>query len=278
MENAAEPTPRTPALILPFELLGRKTYGMACYIYHVMVFIGQTFTRLLLDFKSPRRFRLPSIIRHVYETAWLAMPIITLLALGTTMVLFYQGASQLQKYGADLFTINLAVISLLREMAVLITAIMVAGRSGSAFASEIGVMKLRGEIDVLRSMGIDPVEVLVVPRVIGLLIALPVLTFVADIVGLVGAFFMAYWQLDASLPQYIQRIQDIITPQMFWVGMIKAPVFALLIALICTHEGMCVESSAEKVGQATTRAVVISIFAVIMADAFFSILFSMVDM
>lgn len=268
----------TPSYLLPFESVGRGVYASGGYVYDLMAFIGQAFVQLAGNIASPRRFRVASIIRHIYETGWNAIPIILLLALGTTMVLFYQGASQLQKYGADLFTINLTVISLLREMGVLITSIMVAGRSGSAFASETGVMKLRGEIDVLRSMGVNPVEILVVPRLLALLITLPLLTFIANMVGLAGGGLMAIWQLDVSLPQYIGRLETIITPQMFAVGMIKAPVFAFLIAVICTHQGMGVEGSAEKVGQATTRAVVISIFAVIMADALFSILFSRAGM
>lgn len=266
------------SLIVPFETVGRGVCGAALYVYDLLSFIGRSFTDLARALVAPRRLRAASLTRHIYETGWQALPIIILLAMGTTMVLFYQGASQLQRYGADLFTINLTVISLLREMGVLITSIMVAGRSGSAFASEIGVMKLRGEIDVLRSMGVDPVEILVVPRLLALLVTLPILTFIADIVGLAGGFFMAVWQLDISLPQYLARLQSIITPQMFYVGMIKAPVFAFLIASICAHQGMRVEGSAEKVGQATTRAVVISIFAVIMADALFSILFAKAGM
>jgi len=262
------------SFVTPFETVGRSLCGVFSYIYDLMAFTGRASARLLAALVMPQRLRIASITRHLYESGWQAMPIVLLLSLGTTMVLFYQGASQLQKYGVDLFTINLTVISLLREMAVLITSILVAGRSGSAFASEIGVMKLRGEVDVLRSMGLDAVEILVVPRLIALLIALPLLTFTADIVGLAGAYVMAVWQLDISLPQYLQRLHDILTPQMFYVGLIKAPVFAFLIALICGHQGMGVDASAEKVGQATTRAVVLSIFAVIMTDALFSLLFS----
>lgn len=265
-------------IVAPFEGVGRGLCDAFSYVYDLLAFVGEASTRFLSAALSPRRLRIASITRHLYETGWQALPIIAMLSIGTTMVLFYQGANQLQKYGADLFTINMAVISLLREMAVLITSIMVAGRSGSAFASEIGVMKLRGELDVLRSMGVNPVEVLVVPRVIALLIALPILTFIADIVGITGIYFMSVWQLDLSFPQYIQRLQDIITPTMFYVGMIKAPVFAMLIALICTHQGMRVAASAEKVGHATTRAVVISIFSIIMADALFSLLFSWAGM
>ncbi len=262
------------AFITPFDAIGRVVCSAFYYIYDILAFTGQAFTRLARNIAAPRRFRIASIVRHIYETGWQALPIITLLSIGTTMVLFYQGASQLQKYGADLFTINLTVISLLREMGVLITAIMVAGRSGSAFASEIGVMKMRGEVDVLRSMGVNPIEVLVAPRLLALLITLPLLTFIADMVGLAGAYLMAHWQLDISLSQYLNRLESIVTPEMLFVGLIKAPVFSLIISLVCTHQGMRVEGSAEKVGQATTRAVVLSIFAVIMADALFSIVFA----
>lgn len=261
-------------LAAPFDAVGRLVYGVCGYAYDILAFTGEAFARLARNLGSLKRLRFASIVRHVNETGLQAMPIIVLLSLGVTMVLFYQGASQLQKYGADLFTIDLTVVSLLREMGVLITAIMVAGRSGSAFASEIGVMKLRKEIDALRSMGVDPVEVLVVPRLLALLITLPLLTFVADMTGLIGGFFMAYWQLDISLAQYLHQLQGIITTDMFTIGMIKAPVFAFIIALVCTHQGMRVEESAEEVGHATTRAVVIAIFAVIMADALFSIAFS----
>lgn len=261
-------------LIAPFDAVGRGVYAACFYVYDLMAFTGQAFIRLARNLGAVKRLRFASIVRHIYETGFQALPIIVLLSLGVTMVIFYQGASQLQRYGADLFTIDLTVVSLLREMGVLITAIMVAGRSGSAFASEIGVMKLRKEIDALRSMGVDPVETLVVPRLLALLVALPLLTFIADVTGLAGGFLMAHWQLDLSWTQYLRHLEGIITTDMFLIGMIKAPVFAFIIALICAHQGMRVKESAEEVGRATTRAVVLAIFAVIMADALFSVLFS----
>src|SRR5262249_5299149 len=163
------------------------------------------------------------------------------------------------------------------EMAVLTTAIMIAGRSGSAFAAEIGVMKMRGEIDALQTMGLDPLEMLVVPRLLALLLTLPLLSFIADIVGLAGGGFMSAMKLDMSLPQYISRVQSIATPTMFFVGMIKAPVFALLITSVCAYQGMSATGSAENVGKLTTLAVVQSIFLVIMTDALFSVIFSRLD-
>jgi len=257
-----------------FSRIGEKTVLALRFAYDLIAFTGIVFTRLGKNFLHPSHFRLPSIVRHIEETGFKAVPIISLLGFGISLVIFYQGATQLKKFGADIYTIDLTVISLLREMAVLTTAIMVAGRSGSAFAAEIGVMKLRGEVDALRTMGIDPVEALVVPRLLALLITLPLLSFLAVVVGLAGGGMMSVTMLDFSLPQYIERVRDVATPTMFFIGMIKAPVMAFLISSVCTYQGMHVSGSAENVGKLTTLAVVQSIFLVIMADAIFSIIFS----
>lgn len=239
-----------------------------------MAFTGEVATKFGGSILQPSRFRFAAIVRHIDETGLRAMPIIGLLGFLMSMVISYQAAIQLQKFGASIFTIDLTVISLLREMGVLITAIMIAGRSGSAFAAEIGVMKLREEVDALRTMGIDPIETLVLPRVIALLITLPLLTFFANILGLVGGSVMAQTFLDIPLTQYIARVEYAATPTMFFVGMIKAPVFAFLIAIICTYQGMHVTGSAESVGRLTTVAVVQSIFTVLLVNALFSILFA----
>ncbi len=261
-----------------FYSIGEKTMFSIGFIYELMAFIGIVFTRFGKNILSPAHFRLPSIVRHIEETGLRALPIICLMAFGISAVIFYQGATQLQKLGADIYTIDLTVISLLREMALLMTAIMVAGRSGSAFAAEIGVMKLRGEVDSLKTMGIDPVEALVVPRLLALLITLPLLSFIADIVGLAGGGLMSHFMLGLSAAQYIDRVQQVATPAMFFIGMIKAPVMAFVITIICTYQGMNASGSAENVGKLTTLAVVQSIFMVIMADALFSIVFSKMGM
>ena len=190
------------------------------------------------------------------------------------MVITYQGSIQLRKFGADIYTIDLTVISLLREMGVLMTAIMVAGRSGSAFTAEIGVMNLRDEVSALKTMGLDPIEVLVLPRLVALLITLPLLTFLADVIGLAGNGIMSFFLLNASPQKYLARVQDVADLRMFFVGMMKAPVFAFLIAVIGCYQGLKVTSSAESVGRKTTLSVVQAIFFVIMADALFSIIFS----
>lgn len=260
-----------------FVRIGKAAGWATDFGYAIFSFLGSVFIRLARNLRHPHHFRIPSIVRHMHETGVQALPIIGLLAFGISMVISYQGAVQLRKFGADIYTVDLTVISLLREMAVLVTAIMVAGRSGSAFAAEIGVMKMRGEVDALRTMGIDPLEALVVPRLLALFITLPALAFFADLVGLLGGAVMSAVQLHISLPQYIDRVQGIATWQMFFVGMVKAPIFALLITGICTYQGMSATGSAENVGKLTTLAVVQSIFLVIMTDALFSIIFSRLD-
>jgi phospholipid/cholesterol/gamma-HCH transport system permease protein len=180
---------------------------------------------------------------------------------------------QLRPYGGEDFTVNLVAVSMLREMGVLITAIMVAGRSGSAFAAEIGVMKTREEIDALKVMGMEPMELLVVPRLIGLVITLPLLTFFADVMGLLGGALSSQFLLQISLPQYLDRVHTGVDTKDLFVGLVKAPVFALIIAAIGCMHGLRVTGSAESVGRETTSAVVKSIFLVIVLDALFSILF-----
>ena len=257
-----------------FIQLGKKSEESVKTFYGMISFIGEIFITIIKNFSSLRKFRFHSIIRHIEETGLLALPIISLLAVLITMVISYQAAAQLTKFGANIFTVDLTVVSLLREMAVLITAIMVAGRSGSAFAAEIGVMKMREEVDALRTMGFNPIEVLVIPRLIAMILTLPILTFIADIVGLTGGAIISSLLLDIPLGQYIERVQSVATPLMFFIGIIKAPVFALVITLVGTYQGMNVSGSAESVGKLTTLAVVQSIFFVIVIDAVFSIVFA----
>lgn len=254
--------------------IGEKSTAILAFLYGIIAFMGLVCVRLAGNLARPQRLRAAAITRHIFETGIAALPIIGLLAFLMSMVVSYQGAMQLQKFGADIFTIDLTVISMLREMAPLVTAIMVAGRSGSAFAAEIGVMRLRKETDALEAMGLDPLSLLVVPRLIALLITLPLLTFFADMVGLTGGAIMAWSLLDITFSQYIDRVSEVATATMYIVGMVKAPVFAFIIAVICTYHGMNVTGSAESVGHVTTIAVVQSIFMVIFADAAFSILFA----
>lgn len=259
-----------------FRVIGRTTYQGLDFLRGLFTLIGRVFAVLVRNLKEPRRYRFASVVRHMQETGIEALLIIGLLAVLISMVITFQGAVQLKKFGAGIFTIDLTVVALLREMGVLVTAIMVAGRSGSSFAAEIGVMTLRDEVNALRTMGMDPIEVLVAPRVLALVVTLPLLTFVADVVGLIGTGLMAKPLLGVSVEQYLARVQQTADVTMLFVGLIKAPVFALLIAVIGCYNGLCVSGSAESVGKTTTLAVVQSIFMVIMTDALFSVLFSQV--
>jgi phospholipid/cholesterol/gamma-HCH transport system permease protein len=277
LPSAAEYGPRKkprPSLRAAFVAIGRASFLVRDFTWDIFVFIGRIAASFFSNFLHPRRFRLPSIVRHIEETGLRALPLIGLLAVLISMVITYQAAVQLKKFGAAIYTVDLTVVSLLREMSVLITAIMVAGRSGSAFAAEIGVMQLREEVHALRTMGKDPIETLVVPRVIALVLTLPLLTLLADIIGLAAGGLMSLSLLNVSFSQYVARVQDVATLNMFVVGMIKAPVFAFVIAIIGCYQGLQVTGSAESVGKRTTLSVVQAIFIVIMADALFSVVFS----
>lgn len=240
-------------------------------------FFGRVAVTFLRSLRSARHVRLPSAVRHVYETGIQAIPIVALIAFLISVIIAYLSAQQLRQFGAEIYTVDLVAIATLREMGVLLTAIIVAGRSGSAFAAEIGVMRLNDEVDALQSMGVDYFEVLVLPRVIGLFIALPLLTVVADAMGLAGGALLSSLLLGISLDQFIPRVQDALAPTTFWAGLIKAPVFALLIALVGTYRGMQVRDTSRELGRLTTVAVVQSIFLVIFADAVFAIVFVELD-
>ncbi|MGH6893356.1 MAG: ABC transporter permease [Dongiaceae bacterium] len=230
--------------------------------------------RILLN---PRRFRWKSLLVHIEQTGINAVPIVGLISFLVGVVLAYQGADQLRQFGAQIFTVNMVGISVLREMGILLTAIVVAGRSGSAFTAQIGTMQVSEEVDALRAMGLDPMEVLAIPRIAALIISLPLLTFFSDLMGLLGGGVMCVLLVDISFAQYFGLLNNAVSATHFWVGMVKAPVFAILIALVGCFEGLRVSGSADSVGRMTTRSVVEGIFLVIIFDALFSILFSILS-
>jgi phospholipid/cholesterol/gamma-HCH transport system permease protein len=257
--------------------IGRAAVQQARQARDAVGFFGRIAMTSLRSLRSAHHLRIPSIARHIYETGIQAIPIVSLIAFLISVIVAYLGAQQLKQFGAEIFTVDLVAIAVLREMGVLLTAIIVAGRSGSAFAAEIGVMRLNDEIDALQSMGVDYFEVLVLPRLIGLFIALPLLTIIADAMGLAGGALLSSLLLDISLTQFIPRVQDALAPTTFWAGLIKAPVFAMLIAMVGTYRGMQVRDSSRELGRLTTVAVVQSIFLVIFADAIFAIVFVQLD-
>ena len=239
----------------------------------IITFVGRIASAFGHALTHPSSLRPASISRQIAEAGINALPIVGLMAVMISIVIGYQSAAQLRRLGGEEFMINLVAVSVIREMGVLITAIMLAGRSGSAFTAEIGVMKAREEIDALRAMGLRPIELLVLPRMIGLVIALPLLTFFADMMGLLGGALISHSLLDVSLPQYLERVRSSVELKDLFVGLIKAPVFAFFIATVGCMHGLRVTGSAESVGRETTHAVVKAIFLVIVFDALFSVLF-----
>ena len=239
----------------------------------LLSFLGVTVITLGRSIIRPGRIRFTSLVSHIEQVGLTAIPIVGLLSFLIGVVIAYQGAEQLRQFGAQVFTVNLLGISMLREMAILMTAIVVAGRSGSAFTAQIGTMQVNEEVDAMRTMGLDPIEVLVLPRVFALIIALPLLTVLADLTGLAGGALATVLVVDISLAQFMERLNDAVPLGAFWVGIVKAPVFGFLIAMVGCREGLIVAGGAESVGRHTTKSVVLSIFLVIVADALFSIFF-----
>jgi len=246
----------------------RQTISILGYLGRVTVETGEAIAR------PKHNLRVAAMFHQVEETGINALPIVGLLAFLIGIVLAYQGADQLKRFGAEIFTINLLGVGVLREIGGLITAIIVAGRSGSAFTAHIGTMRVNEEIDAMQTMGLNTVDTLVLPRIIGLVIALPLLTFYSDIIGLIGGAFMCYFQLGITIPVFLRQLNEAVNVNTLMVGLIKAPVFAFVIALVGCYEGFQVERNAASVGQLTTRSVVESIFLIIVLDAAFSVMFS----
>jgi phospholipid/cholesterol/gamma-HCH transport system permease protein len=208
------------------------------------------------------------------QTGLNSLPVIGLLSLLVGVVFAFQGADQLRTFGAEIYTVNLLGIAILRELGVLLTAIILAGRSGSAFTAQIGTMKVNEEVDAMEVLGLDPIEVLVLPRLFAMMITLPLVAFFANIMGLLGGAIMCWATLDISIPTFLRQLRSPLPGWSFWIGIMKAPAFAGIIALTGCYEGLRVSRSAESVGRLTTRSVVESIFLIILADAVFSIIFS----
>jgi phospholipid/cholesterol/gamma-HCH transport system permease protein len=237
-------------------------------------FVGEVAVAALRTLRDPRRLRPMAYLSHVQRTGPAAMPIIGLLSFLIGVVFAYQGAAQLRQFGAEIYTVNLLGIAFLRELGVLLSAIIVAGRSGSAFTAEIGTMQVNEEIDAMTTIGLDPIEVLVLPRLGALVTTLPLMTFFANGMGLLGGALICYLSLGIPLPLFLTQLNQAITGWTFWLGILKAPFFAAVIALVGCREGLRVSRSAESVGRMTTLSVVESIFLVIVIDAAFSVIFA----
>lgn len=237
---------------------------------------GLFLARLLRAVTRPQEFRLTSLVHHIQEVGLKAVPIVVLMSFLIGVVLAFQGSAQLRQFGAEVFVVDLIAISILRELGILLTAIIVAGRTASAFTAAIGSMKMREELDAMRTLAIDPAQALIVPRILALLISLPILGLVADVAGLLGGSLMAWVELGISPGMFQTRLIEGTDSRHIWVGLVKAPVFAVIIGVIGCWAGLKVERDAESLGRMTSTAVVAAIFAVIVADAAFSIFFAQV--
>lgn len=258
--------------------MGTATLQLLELTGSLLSFIGLVVQRLVGLVAHPSRLRFTATVHQIDMLGVRALWIVGLIAFLVGAVMTNQGAVQLAKFGADIFVIDLIGISQLRELGVLMTSIIIAGRSGSAFTAQIGSMKLHEEIDALRTMGLNPVDVLVLPRVVGLMIALPLLTFYADIVGLMGGALMGWLQLGVTPANFIYYFQEEVPYEHLFVGLIKAPFFAAVIAMSGCYEGFKVARSADSLGTHTTRSVVQSIFMVIALDALFALFFTAVGL
>jgi len=255
--------------------IGRNTVRIGKQGWSILGYLGRVTVESGEMLMAPRRhLRLAAIIHQIEESGINALPIVGLLAFLVGVVIAYQGADQLKRFDAQIFTINLLGVGILRELGGLITAIIVAGRSGSAFTAHLGTMRVNEEIDAMQTMGLDTVDTLVLPRIIGLVIALPALTLFADIMGVIGGAALCYFQLSVTIPAFLRQLTESVNVNTLLVGLIKAPVFAFVISLVGCYEGFQVERNAASVGLLTTRSVVESVFLVIVLDAAFSIMFS----
>ena len=241
-------------------------------------FVGEIAVAFAGCVAHPARFRWRPILFNIRTAGFDALPIVGLLSFLLGIVVAYQGADQLRQYGANIFVADLIGLSMLREFAPLITAIIIAGRSGSAYAAQIGTMAVTEEIDAMRTLGIAPLELLVLPKIIALLIALPLLTVFADVLGVAGGMLMAQAQLGVGFDEFLERFVKAVSVTAYLIGIGKAPVFAIIIVVVGCFQGFRTKGGADSVGRQTTRAVVQSIFLVIVADALFSVAFSALDL
>ena len=261
----------------PLASLGRKAWDAALAAFGLLSFVGEAAVAFARSIVEPRRIRLRPMLYNLQTAGFDALPITGILNFLLGIVIAYQGAEQLQRVGANIYVADLVGLSMVRELSPLITAIIVAGRSGSSYTAQIGTMKVTEEIDALRTIGIGPFDLLVLPKVFALLIALPLLTVYTDVMGVFGGMIMARAQLGVSFTTFLNRLDDAVSLTSYLIGVGKAPVFAAIIALVGCYQGFRVSGSAESVGQQTTVSVVQAIFLVILTDALFSIAFSYLD-
>ncbi len=260
------------------ESIGKAVVSAGDSLRGMLTMLGALAVALVRVVAQPRRFRLTALVHQLDNVGWRAVPIMLLITFLIGCIIAQQGIFHFGKFGADIYVVDMVGILVLREIGVLIVCIMVAGRSGSAYTAEIGSMKMREEIDALRTMGFDPIEVLCLPRVLALIIAVPILTFLGSLAALYGGGLVAWVYGGIEPDVFLQRLREAITLDTFKVGMIKAPFMALVVGVVACVQGMNVKGSAESLGLQTTASVVESIFLVIVMDGLFAIFFASIGM
>jgi phospholipid/cholesterol/gamma-HCH transport system permease protein len=260
------------------ERVGRHAVAAVAGTRGYLAFVGESALALLATLRHPGRLRWRPILHNVQTAGVDALPITGLLSFLMGIVIAYQGADQLQRFGANIFVVDLVALAMLRELSPLLTAIIIAGRSGSAYTAQIGTMKVTEEIDALRTIGVGAQDLLVLPKVLALIIVMPLLTVYTDVTGVLGGMVMANLKLGVGFDVFVDRLDEAIQMSSYWTGLAKAPMFALIIALVGCYRGFQVGGSADSVGAQTTLSVVQSIFLVIVTDALFSIVFLWLDL
>ncbi|QWG24998.1 MlaE family lipid ABC transporter permease subunit [Bradyrhizobium sediminis] len=272
------PLPAQNPVVAKVNEIGRSAVGATEDISVFLQMLGSLFLALVGVLRRPRSLRLTSFVYQLYRVGWQAIPIMALITFLIGAIIAQQGFFHFRKFGADSYVVDMVGILVLRELGVLIVAIMVAGRSGSAYTAELGSMKMREEIDALSTMGLDPVEVLILPRILALVCALPILSFIGSMAALYGGGLVAQFYGDMGPAIYIARLHDAVSVTSFKVGIIKAPFMALAIGIVACSEGLRVKGSAESLGKQTTTSVVKSIFLVIVLDGLFAVFFASIGM
>jgi len=278
--NRHNPAPvRAPnPVLIKLSEIGRYAVSATDDVTVFLQMLGSLFTALLGVLRRPRSLRITSLVYQLYKVGWQAIPIVALITFLIGAIIAQQGFFHFRKFGAESYVVDMVGILVLRELGVLIVAIMVAGRSGSAYTAELGSMKMREEIDALSTMGLDPIEVLILPRVVALICALPILSFIGSIAALYGGGLVAQFYGDMAPAIFIARLHEAISVTHFKVGIVKAPFMALVIGIVACSEGLRVKGSAESLGRQTTTSVVKSIFLVIVLDGLFAVFFASIGM
>ncbi len=274
----APPARRPPKLVEALNNIGAALASLARSLVMLMHMLGAVAVALARVMIRPWTFRFTSMVHHIDRVGWRAVPIILMITFLIGAIIAQQGIFHFRKFGADIFVVDMVGILVLREIGVLLVCVMVAGRSGSAYTAELGAMKMREEIDALRTMGFDPVDVLILPRIVAIVVAVPILTFLGSMAALYGGGLVSWLYGGINPDVFLSRLREAITLDHFAVGMIKAPFMALIIGLVACTEGLAVKGSAESLGMQTTTSVVKSIFLVIVLDGLFAVFFAAIEM